>query len=147
MIIGVISDAHGNIYGLKKCIELLEATDVQKIYFLGDAVNYFSKSKEVLGYLKAKKVECIKGNHEILILEEREVSQKKNEIYNIDLTIKNLSKENYLYLKSWQSHLELSLSGFKILMVHGSPFDYLCGYVYPDSNFENILSLSLVFTY
>ena len=47
MIIGITSDAHGNIFGLKKCVDLLERKGAEKIFFLGDAINYFSKSNEV----------------------------------------------------------------------------------------------------
>ena len=58
MKIGVVSDAHGNPYGLKTCIDFLRVrAQVARIYFLGDAVGYLPESPplypemDVRGYL------------------------------------------------------------------------------------------------
>lgn len=142
MIIGLISDAHGNVYGLKKCIDSLEKAKAEKIYFLGDAVNYFSKGKEVLEVLRAnKKIKCIKGNHEMMFLESRNIPSREKEIYNSDLTSGTLAKEDYEYIKSWEDSMELEFGDFKALLIHGSPFDTFDGYVYPDSNFDSFRDL------
>jgi len=141
MIIGILSDAHGNIYGLQECLHLLEQANADRIFFLGDAVDYFSRSREVLGLLKHKKVTCVKGNHENLLLTGNETSSDAREIYNLDHTISTLQPEDYAYMASWEDSIELALDGVRVLMVHGSPFDNLEEYVYPDSDLSRFLDL------
>lgn len=134
MILGILADAHGNIYGLKRCFELLKKTHAKKVFFLGDAINYFSKTNEVLDFLKANKISCIKGNHEKMLLNKTHYSEKENKIYNIDATANSLLKKHYHYIASWEDRIELNYNNVKILMVHGSPFDCFNGYVYPDTD-------------
>lgn len=147
MTIGIIADAHGNIYGLKKCLYLLEKNNVEKIFFLGDAVNYFSKAREVLDFLKHKKVTCIRGNHELLLLRREETTLKKAELYNLAFTKTLLKKEDYKYLSSWNDLIEIKLDNLKVLMVHGSPFNCFDEYVYPDYDFNKFLDLEYDFIF
>jgi len=51
-MIGLVSDAHGNVFGLQRCLKLLEESAAERLFFLGDALGYFSKPKEVLELLK-----------------------------------------------------------------------------------------------
>ena len=141
MTIGILSDAHGNIYGLKKCLRLLEEFNVDDIFSLGDAVNYFSKSKEVLEFLRCNEVKCIKGNHEIMLLEDKPVPLEAKELCNLDFTRGTLGKDDYTYMDSWKDYIELDYGDSKILMVHASPFDYFGEYIYPDSDFSKFLDL------
>ncbi|MBN3038363.1 MAG: metallophosphoesterase family protein [Candidatus Omnitrophica bacterium] len=141
MIIGIISDAHGNIYGLKKCFALLRKKGAEETFFLGDALNYFSKSKEVLDFLKAEKIKCIKGNHESILLEERHVSPEEEKICSLNLTKQALNEENLAFIKSWQESMELEIDNCKMLMVHASPFNHLEEYIYPDSDLSKFLYL------
>ena len=130
MILGLISDAHGNIYGLKKCVEALEKRNVDAIYFLGDAVGYFSKSKEVLAFLKEKAIFCLRGNHEDMVLKDTKLTDDAAEICNIEYTKSALEDEDYRQISSWTLYHEMNIDNLNVLMVHGGPNDYLCEYVY-----------------
>lgn len=134
MIIGVISDAHGNIYGLEQCVSLLQRFHAEKIFFLGDAVNYFGKGREAVAFLKENRISCIKGNHENTLLTNEDLTQKQKEIYGIDHTRATLQEDEYAFIRTWGDTIEVTASDYKILMVHGSPRDYLRGYIYPDSD-------------
>lgn len=141
MMLGIIADAHGNIYGLKRCIFLLEELDVENIFFLGDAINYFGRTREVLDLLKYKKVKCIRGNHEELLLKEKKLSLEIKKLYNIDFTKMSLKKEDYMDIASWGDSIELKVGNCKILMVHASPFNYFEEYIYPNDDFTKFLEV------
>lgn len=142
MIIGVISDAHGNILGLEQCVSRLKRLHSEMIFFLGDAVNYFGKGKEVIAFLKEHNISCIKGNHEVALLTNENLTQKQKAVYGIEHTRTTLNNEDYAYIQSWHDTIELTVSGFKVLMVHGSPRDHFQGYIYPDTALTDFKSLS-----
>ena len=67
MMIGVFSDAHGNEPGFYKCYDfLLKHSDI--IYYLGDAVGYFPLSNKIIDTLRTNPVNCLKGNHDAMLL-------------------------------------------------------------------------------
>ncbi|WP_407649025.1 metallophosphoesterase family protein [Devosia algicola] len=68
MKIGLLSDAHGNPEGLERCLSALHRIAVDKIYFLGDAVGYFSGWRDVLRLLHDNEVDAVLGNHDDMIL-------------------------------------------------------------------------------
>jgi len=141
MIIGILSDAHGNIYGLERALNLLKISKAEKIFFLGDALNYFGKSKEVLLLLNKMSIECIKGNHEVMLLENINIEPEEKKIYNLEFTQKILMKEDYQYIDSWKDFIEITVDNLNILMVHASPFNYFWEYIYPNSSCKGIENL------
>lgn len=141
MVIGIVSDAHGNLYGLERMVSLLEKHNVEKLYFLGDAINYFGKGKAVLNFLRDKKICCIKGNHELMLLENRKLSDEERDIYGIDYTRSILDAEDYAFINSWHESIEIRVDGLRILMVHGNPNDHYWGYTYPDGSFDEFAQL------
>lgn len=69
----VIGDVHGAYRALKQVLERAQVTPKDKLIFLGDYVDGWSESKEVVRLLMALKQtnECVflKGNHESLVLD------------------------------------------------------------------------------
>ncbi len=142
MLIGMLSDAHGNIFGLTRCVEQLRSRGAESIYFLGDAVNYFGQSRQVLDYLKDNSIICIKGNHEQMLLNGKRVPSPMSETYNLPATLSQLQPEHFDYIRSWKESLELDCDGTRIMMVHGSPFEPLAEYVYPDDDLARFRDLN-----
>ena len=68
-MIGILSDAHGNIAAFRSAIALMRQMRVRSFYFLGDAIGYIP-FLNVLDDLLAmgNEVKCILGNHEKLLL-------------------------------------------------------------------------------
>lgn len=141
MLIGLLSDAHGNIFGLTSCVERLRSRGAKDIYFLGDAVNYFGHSRQVLDYLAENDISCIKGNHEQILLIGKTLPSPIAETYNLPCTIDQLEPEHLEYIRGWKNTLELNCDGIKIMMVHGSPFEPLAEYVYPDDDLTRFRDL------
>jgi serine/threonine protein phosphatase 1 len=68
----VIGDIHGGLKALEKVLEKAQLTTTDKLIFLGDYVDGWSQSPEVLDYLIClnEKYNCIfiRGNHDELLL-------------------------------------------------------------------------------
>ncbi|MCP3678298.1 MAG: metallophosphoesterase family protein [Deltaproteobacteria bacterium] len=121
--IGIISDAHGNPFGLQACIDKLRKKGIKKIYFLGDAVGYLPLAGEVLEILKQEDVSSIMGNHDAMLCGQIEIELDKSDIYGFkhlpERTVDSVSQE----LSVWQKRRELNIDGrknyFLFTVVHG----------------------------
>ena len=63
----IIGDIHGGLKALVQLLQIAEVTKQDKLIFLGDYVDGWSESAEVIEYLIQLKNECvfIKGNHDV----------------------------------------------------------------------------------
>ena len=135
MLIGFVSDAHGNPEGLEVCLHFLDKQGVEKIYFLGDAIGYMPDWKGVFSLLEEFNVVCLKGNHEEFAQMAIE-NPEKNAVYRIT---HDLLRDNEFFLSraaKWPSSLSLEVKEKNLLLVHGSPSSPLFGYVYFDTQVE-----------
>ncbi|MEI9958766.1 MAG: metallophosphoesterase [Ferruginibacter sp.] len=76
MRIGVFSDAHGNETGFNTCYKYL-SKEADLIYYLGDAVGYFPLSNQIIDTLRSNNIQCLKGNHDAMILGEMEYENER----------------------------------------------------------------------
>ena len=135
MKIGFISDAHGNSEGLRACLEVLRRRErVEEIYFLGDAVGYLPDFAGVIGILREGGIVCLKGNHDAMLVGELDLDGDKDRVYRIGRVRELVSEEDRDFLQSRAPRLELTAGGRRLCLFHGSPWDPLNGYVYPDSD-------------
>jgi putative phosphoesterase len=134
MLLGFISDVHGNVKALKKCLRVLKSFQLEAIYFLGDAVGYLPAVNEVLEVLCVNELICQKGNHEGLLIGELPLSKNRDRIYGLSRARKRIEKEYLETIFKWPERRVISLDRRNILLVHGSPLDYLQGYVYPNDD-------------
>jgi putative phosphoesterase len=141
MKIGFISDVHGNIKSLVDCLDYLVSIDVNDIYFLGDAVGYFPHGKEVLELLEKRNVVCIKGNHDSMLLGDIKYSNSQDKVYGLASTLESLSIDHLNFIKGWEVSKKIQVGNKAVLLTHGSPFNFLEGYIYPNSNFDSFLGL------
>jgi predicted phosphodiesterase len=70
MRIAVISDIHSNIQALRSTLEVIDASNVQEIYCLGDTVGYGANPNECVELLRQRSTHVVRGNHDHAILEE-----------------------------------------------------------------------------
>jgi len=134
MKIGVISDAHGNVCGLRKCIDSLQDAGVDEILHLGDSVGYFPDANEVLQELESARAVCLMGNHEAMLLGLLELEETKDKDYRIAESRARISGRSLNRISGWVPFCERTVDGRRLLFVHGSPWDPLNGYIYPDSD-------------
>jgi predicted phosphodiesterase len=134
LLIGLLSDAHGNPLGLSACLGALHRRGVEQVYFLGDAVGYLPGEVEVLNLLAEQSVLCQRGNHEAMLLGDLELDPLRDEAYGLVAARRRVRPKQIAKLMSWPDVRELTLSGHRVVLVHGSPRSYLTDYVYPDAD-------------
>lgn len=139
-LIGLVSDAHGNSLAFDRAVSLLLAQGAERLYFLGDAVGYVP-STAVLDSLArlGDRVQCIRGNHEAMLLEGR-VDPARECIYQFDALRQNLTSGQLEMISSWPAFRKDEIGGSSVLLVHGSPADPTYGYVYPDTDLATFAS-------
>ncbi len=133
-VIGLISDAHGNSHAFDRGISLLLAQGARQLYFLGDAIGYLP-SAAVLDSLArlGDKVQCIRGNHEAMLLE-GQCDAERERVYQLEVLRPKLTPAQLSMISAWPASRYLALDGQKLLLVHGSPADPTYGYVYPNTD-------------
>jgi predicted phosphodiesterase len=141
MLIGVLSDAHGNPLGLCTTLDALALAGVQRLYFLGDAVGYMPGEEAVLAALTAAGATCQQGNHEAMLLGELDLDPERDRVYGLGPARDRMDPASLALIASWPRSREVSVDGRRLLFVHGAPDDPLRGYVYPDSALDGYESL------
>ena len=147
MRIGFLSDAHGNPFGLKLGIDMLRLADVDRVYFLGDALGYFPNVSEVLTMLMTNEVRCLKGNHEAMLLDQIPLSSDSEPICRIEDARRRMNGKEMDQVASWKVTDNVEVDGKRIALMHGRPNDPLNGYLYLDSNLKelNAIEADLIF--
>lgn len=136
MKIGILSDAHGNIAALEKCLNYLYKIDVDKIYFLGDGVGYYPNGIEVLNLLIKENIHCLLGNHEAMLIGILNCSQENEQVYQLEKVRKEITLELRDFLHKLKPHYEFIVDNKKVKLMHGGPSDFLTEYIYPDNDLE-----------
>ncbi len=132
--IGVFSDAHGNIHAFKAACRLMQSFGVEQMIYLGDAVGYIPSTsvlKET--FALGDQVKCIKGNHEQMLLA-GSFDSVHSKVYGFSRLTHALSGEDRNRLAQWPMNLNEKFGCYSCFFVHGSPSDFLNGYIYPDTN-------------
>ncbi len=138
MKIAFLSDIHGNLEALQNVMAYLRTVQADEKYFLGDAVGYLPNALEVLEILHDNNFQCIKGNHEAMLIGEIPVKEGNAEVYQLKLVADKISNSQLQFIESWKTEIQFTLNNKQFYLTHGSPLDKQNGYVYPDSDL-NIL--------
>jgi putative phosphoesterase len=145
MQIAFISDIHGNYDALKAVLKNIRKLRINKIYCLGDIVNYYYEPHKCINIFIKKKVESIKGNHENIffkILKDKKKINYYSKLYgnSININLKKLKKKHINFLKETKKTLTIKIKKLKIILAHGSPWSSNT-YIYP--NFTTKIKNSL----
>lgn len=140
MILGLLSDAHGNREAFEQGVSFLRQEGADAVYFLGDAVGYLP-GDGVLDAIQEANVTAIIGNHDAMLLT-GEIDPQGEAIHRLAETMHALSAANRTYLETLPDRLEVQSPFGKLMLVHGSPDDPLRGYVYPDTDLASFAGMS-----
>jgi predicted phosphodiesterase len=132
--IGFLSDAHGNPFALRSCIQALRERGCASLHFLGDAVGYLPMAEEVLAILANDGISCQMGNHEGMLVGRLPLQSEKDAVYGLASLRLRLGAHCIGEIAAWPTRRVLSVAGRSILLVHGSPRDELTEYTFPDSD-------------
>lgn len=141
MKIGIFSDVHGNLEALHSCLSFFASKGIKRIFFLGDAVGYLPFGAEVVKVLIDKKIPALLGNHEAMLLGQLPIDSKKDNIVKISTVRTKIDSEHIKQISSWKPFREIQFDGKKVLLVHGSPWDPLNGYIYSSTDLSNFMNL------
>jgi len=151
MKICVFSDIHGNGPAFRVAYDMILSEKADLNIFLGDLCGYYFDQKEIFLMLQTiPNLVVLKGNHDDIFLRiiNKDEELRRAYIKKYGNSMENLLGEDAEELNQWLSALPESYihtdSGFAFY--HGSPWDYLDGYVYPNSPLEKFLDYpSLLF--
>jgi putative phosphoesterase len=120
--LGIVSDVHGNIEGLRLALDQLG--DVDEVLCAGDAFYQFRFSNDVIALLRERSARYVLGNHERVFLSP--AGQAARERDNVDA-------EHLAYVAEQPYRIDTRVNGRKLTMVHGSPHEPYDEYLYPNS--------------
>ncbi|MBD3309706.1 metallophosphoesterase [Candidatus Woesearchaeota archaeon] len=128
-MIALISDIHSNLEALKAVLEDSKRWGVEKTYCLGDVVGYGANPNTCTKYLIRNRIKSIMGNHDKAVITGQGLDNFNNFAkIAARWTMDEIPEESWRYLEKMPETME----DRDMLLVHGSPRDYLNEYVYPD---------------
>jgi len=144
MIIGLLSDAHGNVEAFERTLQVLGQLGAAKVYFLGDAVGYLPGAG-VASLIVDREIPAVLGNHEAMLLDagpdagpDSGRGGDREAVYRLAETAAAMPERVRRAVAAWPERRELQLDCGRVLLVHGSPRDPLGGYVYPDTDLAGL---------
>lgn len=118
MLVGVVSDIHGNAPALAHAIGLMR--DAGLLICLGDSISQHRFCNDTVSLLRANGVATIRGNHEAAFFANADRRGRLPAGVDDDLA---------LWLAQRPVHMERIVGSLRLLMVHGTPQDPLGDYV------------------
>lgn len=127
MKIAFLADIHGNYFALNKVLEQLKKEKINRMYFLGDYINYYYEPEKCIDKIIKTKAMCIRGNHEEILLKIRSKKVKKKKYKallgkSLDISLELKSKYINFFQKMPKKKV-ISIKDEKFLLAHGSPWD------------------------
>ena len=133
MRIALISDIHGNLEAFRAVLADIDKQNIDKIYNLGDFIDYGADSEEIARYIMNSEIESIIGNHEYPFIKPSEANQFTNKAYrSFQITKENLSED----IIAWIKDLPKVKIYKNIRFVHGMPPDSVDIYLTYQSKYE-----------
>ncbi len=122
MKIGIVSDIHCNVRGLREALRRLG--DIDELLCLGDSIHQFRFSADVIALLKEREAPTIWGNHEAWFFSPDGVGGKGKGGFDADL---------FAWLAARPRELRIERGGRRIAAVHATPWPSADDYIYPRS--------------
>jgi len=145
MKICIFSDIHGNGPAFRVAYDMILSEKADINMFLGDLCGYYFDQKEIFFMLQTiPNLIALKGNHDLIFLNiiiKKDEELRKSYLKRYGKSMENLLAQDTGELNLWLSGLPESYirTDSGLAFYHGSPWDPLDGYVYPDSPLEQFL--------
>lgn len=135
MILGVISDLHGNRPALEAVLGDLGTVDA--VVCCGDLVGYYPDTAWVVDRVRSLGAVTVRGNHELMATGAREVPAERAGYYRIADARRALSADQLAWLSALPASATLARDGTPVEIRHASPWDEET-YLYPDSDLRRV---------
>ncbi len=145
MKLGVFSDIHGNLFSFENIYRELKKEKCDMYLFLGDICGYYYRQKEIMDMLAdLPHLETIAGNHDTLFLkslEDENIMRRYTDKYGLSFHFLKETIDSYHldFLRNLPKEFHLESEG--IAAFHGSPWDPIKEYIYPDSPMDRFTGL------
>lgn len=123
MRIGIVSDLHCNVAGLRRALELMGPID--ELLCLGDSIYEYRFSNEVVALLRELDAHVIQGNHEEVFFGRHGERARSADWIDPD---------HLAWLGERPYRKALERDGRRVLMVHSTPWEPRGAYVTPASS-------------
>lgn len=143
MKIALLGDIHGNQLALQAVLEAASVARVDRLLVTGDFVGYYFEPLQVLKLLSSWNFVAVRGNHEEMMSRARSDKTYLSMLDSrygsgIRVALEQLNKTQIDALCALPHPLELGISGCRILLCHGSPWN-LDEYIYPTADEEMLV--------
>ena len=133
MLVGLIADVHGNLRGLEAALLAVSQRGCSEVVCAGDLVGYYPNVNEVIELVRETGVKCVMGNHDAAAVGKLAMTAEQWKSCNLDSAREVLNDSNRIWLAALPTTLDISLAGKDVKVTHGSPWNPLSEYVYPDN--------------
>ena len=137
----IFSDLHGNIDALIALLKKTENMPIDGYIFCGDITGYYYDARRVVEILLSlHPLYIVKGNHDELY---RRLAC--NEIDISELVAKfghsysQIDPDVVRFVSNLPQKATFHLAGYRIMLVHGSPWEPLTGRIYPDTPLPSVV--------
>lgn len=144
MKICVFSDIHGNGPAFRVAYDMIISEKADLNIFLGDLCGYYFDQQQIFEMvLSLPSLIALQGNHDQILLRVVQGDECLRKDYHRKYggSLEYFLKNDNMDMRLWLSALPESYSfpTFGLMCHHGSPWDPMEGYVYPDSPLEKFL--------
>lgn len=122
MIVGMVSDVHGNAAGLATALDRMG--DVDLLLCAGDIVEEFRFSNDAVALLRDRGAVCVLGNHDLGLLGDH--GARARSALHVDQSLVE-------WLGTQPRDVSLLLDGRRLVMAHASPVAAGMPYLFPHS--------------
>jgi len=132
MRLAIISDIHGNAFGLQATLKDLERFSPDQVVCLGDAIQGGPQPAECVAILREKNWPVVMGNADAWLLSGIETggeitdAQRKKELDDVrEWSLAQLSEADKEYISTFQPTITIDLTeNSEVLCFHGSPTSF-----------------------
>ena len=123
-----VSDIHSNLEALNA---VLDASEGEELFCLGDSVGYGANPNEVIAALKDRGARAVMGNHDSAAVSGVTSGFNSRAAMAIVWTRGRINMESMVFLRGLPTELREEFEGVNAYMAHGSPDDRIWEYVDP----------------
>lgn len=134
MLLGIVSDSHGNAAALARCLVVLRRLGVGRILHLGDAVGYLPHGARVVRMLERAGALCLQGNHEAMLVGELPLSARAEEVMGLRRFATGVDAAWLRRVGRTGPLVQLDVEGRRLVLAHGALDDPLQGRVHDASD-------------
>jgi putative phosphoesterase len=150
MRLAILSDIHGNAFGLDAALRDMERFSPDQVVCLGDAIQGGPQPAECVSILREKKWPVVMGNADAWLLSGIETGgevtdeERRKELNDVrDWSLAELSEADKEYIATFQPTITIDLTkDAEVLCFHGSPasFDEILLPTMPDEELARVFS-------